>query len=539
MSAYRSGPEKSAHDGDGVVEQVVRQFADPYAFVRELVQNAIDASAETVRIVVEEEPASAVRVEDDGKGMTLEIIRGPLLTLFSSSKEGDKGKIGKYGVGFMSVFALEPSRVLVETWRKEGSYRVVIGHDHEFEVRETTPRSGSGTHVTIVMGPDSPSGAEIRERVAESARRWCKHVARPVTVVSGGSEQRVDAPLSLRAPVVVESRSEDLVVLVGPTFGTERLPAEPGDVSNGDLAGFYAHGLTLLEATDTPPVIPGVRFKVSSVDLSHTISRDDVKRDAAYDRSMKLVGRLVSRDLPRALEAAQRGAAESFARTGRAGARELALTASAVRSLEPERVHVPLLEPFKGKDTATLARVLKTSEAARALLARERSPLTSALAERGLCIVRAEAEVELANDSIVDLLGLSGLPVPTDRFALAARHGAVDTRAHLLEAVRKLLRRLRSEIEVELVDVTAGKMDVVAAPATRIDEEHWLLSGEAGSGPRVVVQAAHPVVQRAASMSDARRAASLLARLIWVETQGLLPARGADTLLEAAMGDPP
>src|SRR6516162_7052260 len=114
---YRGTPTAKARPRGNVIDAMISQFADRYAFVRELVQNSIDAGATRVAVRVETaEDRTRASVEDDGSGMTLAIIEGPLVTLFSSSKEGQEGKIGRYGVGFMSVFALDPSEVEVDTW---------------------------------------------------------------------------------------------------------------------------------------------------------------------------------------------------------------------------------------------------------------------------------------------------------------------------------------------------------------------------------------------------------------------------------------
>ena len=49
---------------------MVRQFADRHAFLRELVQNGIDAGATRIDVRLERGPDGAVRtsVEDDGAG---------------------------------------------------------------------------------------------------------------------------------------------------------------------------------------------------------------------------------------------------------------------------------------------------------------------------------------------------------------------------------------------------------------------------------------------------------------------------------------
>ncbi len=83
--------------------------------------------------------------------MSRAVIEGPLLTLFSSSKEGDRSKIGKYGIGFVSVFALEPEVVEVRTCTGAEAWLIRLFGDHSWELAEdkTAPRRGST--VTLVQ----------------------------------------------------------------------------------------------------------------------------------------------------------------------------------------------------------------------------------------------------------------------------------------------------------------------------------------------------------------------------------------------------
>jgi len=104
----------------GIVGDVIAQFADPYAFYRELIQNAIDAGSPEVSVELEynhsDQRMHAI-VRDKGEGMTREIIENQLLVLFRSTKEKDRTKIGKFGIGFSSVLAPDPEVVVISTSR--------------------------------------------------------------------------------------------------------------------------------------------------------------------------------------------------------------------------------------------------------------------------------------------------------------------------------------------------------------------------------------------------------------------------------------
>ena len=130
---------------DDALDRLVNQFADPFAFLRELVQNAVDAGTDEVDVrFAWADGRAVVHVDDWGSGMTRAIIESQLTRLFSSSKDGDRTKIGKFGIGFVSVFAIEPQAVCVDTSRDGEHWRVIFGEDRSFRlVRREEPVEGT------------------------------------------------------------------------------------------------------------------------------------------------------------------------------------------------------------------------------------------------------------------------------------------------------------------------------------------------------------------------------------------------------------
>jgi len=130
---------------------LVRQFAQPLAFLRELVQNSLDAGSNTVEVKVtyaEEDGLACLQVADSGEGMDREIIDKGLTRLFASSKENDLTKIGKFGIGFVSVFALQPQAVVVDTGRNGEFWRLVFHPDRSFDrIRRDQPCEGTSVSV--------------------------------------------------------------------------------------------------------------------------------------------------------------------------------------------------------------------------------------------------------------------------------------------------------------------------------------------------------------------------------------------------------
>ena len=130
---------------------LVRQFSERSSFVRELVQNALDAGAGRIEVMLFEEGESLIiEVIDDGEGMDRDIIERYLLTLFRSSKERDLTKIGKFGVGFVSLFTLEPSLVVVDTGRDGRPHRVIFAADRSYTLAEVdTPFEGTTVRILV------------------------------------------------------------------------------------------------------------------------------------------------------------------------------------------------------------------------------------------------------------------------------------------------------------------------------------------------------------------------------------------------------
>jgi hypothetical protein len=410
MAPYRSHREdrpKTAPKG-GLVADMVRQFADPYAFLRELVQNGIDAGATAIDIRIDRGDGASLptttTVIDDGCGMSLEVMEGPLLTLFSSSKEGDLTKIGKYGVGFISVFALEPEEVEVVTFRDGRAYLLRLYVDHRYAIEEAPPRPGSGTRVTLVKRMEEAAFKVHVEQARTALRRWCRHAERPIHLLVPGplgealpTRTRVDVPFTVAAAITVTATIEDETFVVGPSAGAHLVaPPPPGEAAGPEysetFAGFYNRGLTLFETTSSVHrELAGIRFKVKSPRLSHTLSRDDVRRDEAFTRVVSRVRELCSDKLRRALIGELARAAARAAGWEEVSAYVALLTAalapSPLLSLKPGEITFPLTDPIKG--ASALAFPLSAFPGHRApLFAVSSSPITAALAERGQPVIR-------------------------------------------------------------------------------------------------------------------------------------------------------
>ncbi|MBI3925439.1 MAG: ATP-binding protein [Armatimonadetes bacterium] len=264
-----------------VFEDLVDQFSDPFTFYRELIQNAMDAGSNQVEVSVEydtERRAVAIAVADAGQGMDREIIQNELTRLFSSSKENDLTKIGKFGIGFVSVFAIQPDIVLVDTGQGGEFWRVAFegGTDYKcLRLREPV----EGTTVRVYKNIKEEDFEEFRHRSLDTVRYWCRYSDTDIFF----NGERINEGLDVDSPCRVFHRQPGTEIVVGYTSST--LPA----------VGMYNRGLTLKEARQES--LPGITFRIKSRYLEHTLTRDNVLEDDNYFKAMKILAGVVREDL--------------------------------------------------------------------------------------------------------------------------------------------------------------------------------------------------------------------------------------------------
>ncbi|MBX3190947.1 MAG: ATP-binding protein [Labilithrix sp.] len=532
--------------GPGIVDDMVRQFADRYAFLRELVQNGIDAGATRLEIRVERDPRGAVRtsVDDDGCGMTRKIIEGPLLTLFSSSKENDATKIGKYGIGFVSVFALSPDRVEVETRHRNEAWLVRLFGDHAYELL-AGHRAVDGTTVTLVQTLGDDEFSAHAASVKSALRRWCRHARVPIRLfVDDGDAagETINVPFSVPGLVTVSAREGDEQLVV--SCGADPRAALPESAPT--FAGFYNRGLTLMETTEVEANLEGIRFKVDSPRLSHTLSRDNVRRDDELRRVLRRVSALVRGALARELLArvdqaateALTGSCASYAALldaalapgfAHAGARSPALVAAA-----------PLVDEVDGARVMALADV-RSASPVRVLVADDRGPITVALAARGQPVVRHAALTPL----LVRIFGSDSVREASRALAYARADAKTrPNQATFLEALATLLRAagrsigrvrvasfhgLASEERCRVTPFLAD--DALGAPAPA-HEQPW------GTASTLFLNASDAMVRLALrrAKTDAKIAAHLMCRAILL-AEGPLAEKQVDALLATVIRD--
>lgn len=291
-----------------LVDELVHQFTETLSFYRELVQNSIDAGANRIDVSLEHDGAKAViRVEDDGDGMNEKIIDDYLTVLFRSTKDDDLTKIGKFGIGFVSVFAPKPDLVRVYTARDGESWRVDFKNVRRFE-KYKMPGLRDGTLVELHKEMPRQDFDQLVSDSRATLKYWCRHSDTKITFRDGkdGPLEPINAPFDLEDGGGCLRYEEEGTQLV---MGCAWTPKP--------FYGFYNRGLTLKEGEET--FFPSVRFKVKSRYLEHTLTRDNVVRDDNFKKAMKIMERLADKELPGKVLAETASLAEALSKAAAAG----------------------------------------------------------------------------------------------------------------------------------------------------------------------------------------------------------------------------
>ncbi|TPW20586.1 MAG: hypothetical protein FD126_1538 [Elusimicrobia bacterium] len=275
---------KAASAVPSIVKDLVDQFDRPLDFFRELIQNAIDAGSNRIDVTFEHDGNQLViRVEDDGEGMDEYIIDNFLLVLFRSTKEDDFTKIGKFGIGFVSVFAPRPDMVRVWTAKNGESWRLDFPDYRRYEKYKLS-KLREGTLVELLKKIPKGQAETMAKDARDTIRFWCRHADCRIYFSAFGAEpEMLSEPFGLAGSSL---RYEEEGTVIDLAFTAEEKP----------FFGFYNRGLTLLEGKDA--LFPGVAFKAKSRYLEHTLTRDNVMKDENYEKLMAIIQRLVSEQLP-------------------------------------------------------------------------------------------------------------------------------------------------------------------------------------------------------------------------------------------------
>jgi molecular chaperone HtpG len=312
----------------GIIDLLSKHlYSGPEVFVRELLQNGVDAIRARQRLVTDfagslnlelhtpkGKPATLVAT-DDGIGLTEDEVHKFLATIGESSKrmaEGDRPTdfIGQFGVGILSCFLVSDEIVVISKSAREESPAVEwrARPDGTYEVRTLAHDLAPGTQVILTAREDADEFFTF-DRLSELVKHYGGMLPYPIKVSSGKrSELANERGVPWRQEFATDKeRTRALLQFGREAFGTDFLDAVPLRARAGDIDGVafilpheasltarrahrvYLKNMLLSESADN--LLPDWAFFVKAVvnanDLRPTASRetfyDDDRLAAARD----------------------------------------------------------------------------------------------------------------------------------------------------------------------------------------------------------------------------------------------------------------
>lgn len=310
-------------------------YTSPDVFVREAIQNAIDAI--TARTLIEPEHTGSIRLEltigeegqpgsiciaDNGIGLTVPEVHEFLSTVGASSKREDAeemaerlasdggGFLGRFGIGLLSCFMVTDEIVVVTRSARDRDAPAVEWRgrsDGGYTVRELDrARLSPGTSVHLTAKEDAAEYYEF-DRLAELAQQYGEMLPTPIVVSCEGSERKINRgalPWSLdeRDDVAADDlcqhslgfRPLDAFRITAPAGGVQGWAFIRPDRSSewGGTHRLYASGMYVSDRVFglVPQWATFVACILNATGLRLTASREGVHQGVELDASREEIG---------------------------------------------------------------------------------------------------------------------------------------------------------------------------------------------------------------------------------------------------------
>ncbi|MBN2399496.1 MAG: ATP-binding protein [Candidatus Aminicenantes bacterium] len=292
-----------------LAEAVTQTYGNnPWFFLRELAQNSRDAGATRITVGTKTTPSGLelLTFADDGRGMSPLYARRFLFRLYASDKISDKMSAGKYGIGFWTILAYQPSRIHLQSRHRKDSWAVYL--DADLEARSAPCSLGRpGTIISLTRPAVFKSAAEFRQKVEQELRAYCQYL-------------RCNDRRGTMLPVFFHGQNITVpITLPGPFSYSFHHGAVEGAVGLGEkpLVRLYARGLpvwqgALLDQMSHLQTRPTVQseigrglypvFLLNGNQLDVTFSRNLVLENMAMEKVRKTAEKALRRLMAQALE---------------------------------------------------------------------------------------------------------------------------------------------------------------------------------------------------------------------------------------------
>ncbi|MEJ3749370.1 HSP90 family protein [Actinomycetes bacterium KLBMP 9797] len=289
----------------GVVDLLSHHlYASPRVYVRELLQNATDAitargGAEPGRVVLEPLPDGALRVSDNGIGLTEEEVHLFLASVGRTSKRDELGFarqdfLGQFGIGLLSCFMVADAIEVVTLSATGGSAVSWTGYADGRYTVAAGERDEPGTTVTLRprLGAEHwLAPATVRELASAYAHLLDVDVTvsgERITEPQAPWEVHYDDPEVRRAALLdygarlLGSRPMEVIDLTVPEAGLRGVGfvlASPASVGQG---GHRVYLKRMLLSEDASKLVPEWAFFVRCV-VDTGLLRPTASREALYE----------------------------------------------------------------------------------------------------------------------------------------------------------------------------------------------------------------------------------------------------------------
>jgi molecular chaperone HtpG len=536
-------------------------YSGPAVFVRELLQNAVDAlRARELRCGAEESriefslvegsagaPATLV-VEDNGIGLTEGEVHQFLATIGESSKRDDLGAaredfIGQFGIGLLSCFMVADEIVMV-TRSAAGDGPAVEWRgrpDGTYGVRRLARDASAGTRVFLRC----KRGAEAFY-TPEKLRELIAHYGGLLTVpvwLSWGGEKGARVQVNEAAPPwrtnrpsqgellaygqeLLGARFSDAIVLhsdAGEVEGVAFVLAEAPSPSARQRHRLYLKNMLVSEQAQNllPPWAFFVRCVLNANKLRPTASRENLYEDDALEAAREELGN----GLRNWLVAAARNDPERVRRF--LAVHFLAIKGLAVHDEEFYRLFIDMLPFETTRGTMTLGEYRREHPTVTyAATVDQFRQIAAVAAAQGLCVINAgythdqdllERLGEVFPGAAVEKIDAAALSQSFEDLSIEEHDAAFELEEAATGALRKFrcaaeVKRFKPASLVALYNISdEGLLQRNAAGAAEQADEHWagLLAGAIGgrgSSPyaRLCFNYNNALVQRLAGLKDAK-----------------------------------
>lgn len=259
----------------GVIELLSNHlYSDPGVFVRELLQNAVDAITARKRlghrfeaeVKLELFSGNTLSLTDNGCGLTEAEIGLFLARIGSTTKKDDPDAaddyIGQFGVGLLSCFIVSEEIVLITRSALDGDSLEWRGKpDGTYAIRKLERQAPTGTTVYLKAKPDFEEYF-LYYRLRNLMSHYGQYLPIPIDLSQDGDVERINDPL--------------------PPWKMDK-----------DAAASYIAGMYNLEPLDVIPL----RSAIGGVEgiayvLPHAVSLHDEKKHKVYLKNMLLSDKL-------------------------------------------------------------------------------------------------------------------------------------------------------------------------------------------------------------------------------------------------------